>query len=104
MRSARNGSSPQPSSLARTANLVLGKVPLHQTRAGRLTVPSLLTAARKQVPGRDFEDKRFIGDLTVLVTALETEAKLTPVARLAVRKALTELLANRLRVEALIRK
>jgi len=61
---------------------------------------ALLAAARRRAKGLDFHDRGFEEALDRLCTALEQEADLTPVGRLAARHDLVRLLENRLWIEA----
>jgi NAD(P)-dependent dehydrogenase (short-subunit alcohol dehydrogenase family) len=75
------------------------------TRAGlqsSLDVESLLAAASARVGRDDFGDPYFREPLRVLLASLEGEARLHAFGRAVMRERIVGLLANRLRVEALI--
>ena len=63
---------------------------------------SLLTAARKSTGLTHFGDESFRTPLKVLLESIEAEARLTPLGRVVTRQRLVGVLANRLRVEALV--
>jgi hypothetical protein len=62
----------------------------------------MLTLARKATRLEDFGDPSFHEPFELLLRALEQEADLTAVGRLAAGRTMTDLLRNRLRLEALI--
>jgi hypothetical protein len=70
----------------------------------RLDPESLLDAARRRAGCEDFGDPGFREPLRVLLGAIEREAGLSPLGRFSTRALLTQLLANRLRVEDTVRR
>jgi len=72
-------------------------------RAISLDAERLLAAARRRTGLEDFGDPAFREPLRVLTLALEREAGLTPLGRFVARNLVRELLASRLRLEALLR-
>jgi hypothetical protein len=68
-----------------------------------LSVASLLAAARRRTGLDDFGDDGFLEPVGVLTDALEREARLHPIGRLAARENLIRVLSNRLRIEADLR-
>ena len=73
-------------------------------RLARLDEEGLLEAARRATGLDDFGDDSFREPLRVLLASLEREAELSALGRLSTRRLLVQLLANRLRVEDLIRR
>ena len=71
-------------------------------RAVSLEPGALLEAAEKQTGLSDFGDESFLTPLGVLTDALETEADLSAFGRFSSRQFLLQLLANRLKLEALL--
>jgi hypothetical protein len=72
-------------------------------RIAPLGEEGLLAAARRRSGLDDFGDPSFRIPLRVLLEALEREAGLSPLGRIATRRHLLQLLEGRLRLEALIR-
>jgi len=70
----------------------------------QLTVESLLTAAREKTGLVDFGDPSFLEPMAVLVDALATEANLSVGGIYGQYRRLLDLLVNRLRVEAALKK
>ena len=68
-----------------------------------IEVEALLRAAEKETGFSDFGDPSFREPLAILVESMEREAKLNPVGRAIMRGRLESMLANRLRIEALLR-
>jgi hypothetical protein len=66
-----------------------------------LEVEDLLAAARKSTGLEDFGGSDFERPLSVLIEAIESEARLNTLGRLVQRKRITSLLCNRLRAQAL---
>jgi len=69
----------------------------------RLGEDALLAAARRRTGLSEFGDPGFREPLRVLLSALEWEAALSPVGRFVARSLVLQLLATRLRAEALLR-
>lgn len=63
---------------------------------------ALLAAARSETGLDDFGDGRFADRLRILATALVSEGRLSAVGRMMAHRQLLQLLANRLKVEALV--
>lgn len=70
---------------------------------GRLDAGKMVARARKRTGLRDFGDEWFLEPLEVLVDSINAEAELTPVGRWIQKARLEGALANRLRVEELLR-
>ena len=68
-----------------------------------LDVNSLLKAAKLKTNVEDFEDKRFLVGLEKLVAGINTEAQLHPFGNFITKQRLINVLANRLRVEEILR-
>src|SRR5688572_6705415 len=68
-----------------------------------LEFDSLLEAARRKAGLDDFGDPSFREPLRMLLRSLEEEAALHPFGRTIMRGRIVGMLANRLRVEALVR-
>jgi len=66
-----------------------------------LDADALLVAARQATGLEDFGDLRFVERLRLLVHALATEGRLSPVGRVMAHAQLLQILQNRLKVEAL---
>lgn len=64
---------------------------------------SLLNAAKLKTNLEDFEDKSFIEGLEKLLTGIQSEAALHPFGKFITRQRLINVLANRLRVEEILR-
>lgn len=73
-------------------------------RLVRLDEESLLAAARRKTGLAEFGDPSFLEPFRVLLEALEREAGLSALGRIATRGHLLQLLASRLRLEDLIRR
>jgi len=71
-------------------------------RLGPLDEQSLCQAAQQRTGHENFGDATFREPLAVLLHALETEAKLSPLGRVLSREFLIQLLGNRLRLEHLV--
>jgi len=84
--------------LIHAANAMGGIV--SQATLASLEEEELLKAARSQAGHDDFGDASFREPLHHLVSALQAEAHLHPLGRLAARRELTRLLVNRLRLQA----
>jgi hypothetical protein len=69
-----------------------------------LEVEALLAAARDETGLDDFGDERFVARLRILTHALATEGRLSDVGRVMAHRQLVQLLKNRLKVEALVRR
>ncbi|MFN2425149.1 MAG: sulfotransferase, partial [Candidatus Binatia bacterium] len=85
---------------------VFNRVGALAARAGRkssLDLDDLLAAARRRVGHDDFGDDSFRAPLRMLLRSLEDEAQLHPFGRTIMRGRIIGMLANRLRVEALLR-
>ncbi|MCH2110065.1 MAG: sulfotransferase [Polyangiaceae bacterium] len=67
--------------------------------ARRLTSGALIDAARRKTGLKDLGDEFFLPALDKLLESLHEEARLTPAGRLIQKKRITDLLANRLRLE-----
>lgn len=65
-------------------------------RGANLSEKSLISAARRRTGLNDFGDDRFREPLSILITALEDEARLNPVGKLMARENLIRVLKNRL--------
>ena len=78
---------------------------LGQLRSGPgLNVETMLARARSRTGLSDYGDEWFLEPLRVLVESINTEARLTPVGRWIQRRRLEAALANRLRVEDVLRR
>ena len=71
-------------------------------RGVRLDEEGLLASARRRTGLSDFGDPSFREPLRVLLAAFEREAGLTPLGRVIARSLVLQLLATRLRCEALV--
>ena len=87
----------RPPGLVRAINAV-GGVAQRIGLAPSLHDGSLLTAAAKSTGLRDFGPDTFRGGLRVLTSALDQEARLTTIGRIAARRRLIDLLETRLRL------
>src|SRR5687768_16806325 len=87
----------RPPGMVRAINTV-GSVAQRVGVAPSLDEQSLLDAAAKSTRLRDFGPEAFREGLRVLVTALDDEARLTTIGRIAARRRLIGLLQTRLRL------
>ncbi|MGE0387047.1 MAG: sulfotransferase [Gammaproteobacteria bacterium] len=69
-----------------------------------LTVQALLDDARREAGETELGDESFLAPLSVLVEAMNTEARLTPAALERQRREILDQLVNRLRMEAFFRR
>lgn len=67
-----------------------------------LQVDTLLAAARRKTGLRDFGDESFLPALRTLADSIDREAQLHPFGRWVIRNRLIDILATRLRVQALL--
>lgn len=86
---------PLPARLYNAAGALSGSAPLD--------VAGLTDAAREATGLDDLGDPFFVEPLSVLVSAIEREARLHPLGRTIMRGRIVSMLENRLRVEALYR-
>jgi hypothetical protein len=93
-REAEWGVARRPSWVVSAGNAVLGLSPRR-----RFGVGDLVDAARRQTGLRDLGDEFFMPALRCLIESLHDEADLTPLGSLIQKQRLTNLLANRLRLE-----
>ena len=83
--------------LIHTVNILSGMV--RPATLASLEEEELIQAARRRTGHDDFGDASFREPLQRLLSALQTEASLNPLGRLAARRELTRLLVNRLRLQ-----
>lgn len=79
----------------RAGDAILRAFPKKKLHVGRM-----MDAARKATDLSDFGEEFFVPALTVLCRSMNEEAELTPIGALIQQKRITDLLKNRLRLEA----
>ncbi|MEM7549348.1 MAG: sulfotransferase [Bacteroidota bacterium] len=88
---------PYPLSFFNKASKAFGYKP-------KIEVDDLIKSARKKTKLKNFNDESFVEPLEILLESINNEARLHNIGLLITRIRLTDILANRLRVEEYIRK